>query len=263
MKIDKKEKGDIINNAVKIMNAANSIVHTLYEANTKSNDNIEKYDMEKIKSIIPEEINITDKTIVSRDTLTLSDIKYILNNNLVSELLLNKKVLIPNSNSETSVWTIIGINHDGTNNTIDLRSEISAIQPMIFDNSTSIYENSSIRKYLNEEFYNGFSEEVKSMIQTMKVKSNGKILEDKVKLLSMTELGLDDYNREFILKNEGNPYPVITHMLKNKENEYVNHMTRSRDLVDSWYVWRISDNGSIYVCNYGYARCAAPVIRIE
>ena len=84
--------------------------------------------------------------ILSKSIITLSDIKYILDNNLVSELLLNKKVLIPNSNSETDIWTIIGINHDGTNNTIDLRSEISAIQPMIFDNSTNIYENSTIRK---------------------------------------------------------------------------------------------------------------------
>ena len=200
--------------------------------------------------------------ILSKSIITLSDIKYILDNNLVSELLLNHMILIPNSNSETDIWTIIGVNHDNTENTIDLRSEISAIQPMIFDNSTSIYENSSIRKYLNEEFYNGFSEEVKSMMRIMEVASNGKILGDKVKLLSMTELGLSDFHKD-ICKNEGNPYPVITHMLKNKENEYVNHMTRSRDLVDSWYVWRISDNGSIYVCNYGYARCAAPVIRIE
>ena len=262
MKIDKKEKGNIIDNAVKIVNVANSIVQALYEVDTKSNDNIEKYDMEKIKSIVPEEINITDKIVINRDIFTLSDIKYILDNDLVSELLLNKKVCLPNYNSNTNIWRIIGINHDGTNNTIDLRSEISAIQPMIFDNSTSIYENSSIRKYLNEEFYNGFSEEVKSMMRIMEVSSNGKLLEDKVKLLSMSELGLDDYS-EFILKGEGDPYPIATHMVKNKENEYVNHMTRSRDLDDSGCIWQFYDNGYIDVDYCDFAGCVAPVIRIE
>ena len=113
----------------------------------------------------------------------------------------------------------------------------------------------------NNEFFNGFSEEAKSMIQTVEVNSNGKILGDKVKLLSMTELGLSDFHKD-IDKNEGNPYPVITHMLKNKENEYVNHMTRSRDLGSSRYIWRIDDDGIIDVGSYDCARCVAPVIRL-
>ena len=219
-------------------------------------------DLLKEVESVTKNISESDKIIISRDIFTLSDIRHIINNGLVSDLLLHHKVFIPNSESKTELWEIIGINHDGTNNTIDLRSSIAAIEDMYFDSKSNIYEDSSIRKYLNTDYYDSFSSEAKAMIQIMDVSSNGKILKDKVKLLSMTELGLDDYHSD-ILKGEGNPYTVTTHMLKDKEGKYRMYMTRSRGLDDSrCCIWRIDGIGHVGVNDYDYGRCAAPVIRL-
>ena len=218
-------------------------------------------DLLKEVESVTKNISESDKIIISRDIFTLSDIRHIINNGLVSDLLLHHKVFIPNSESKSKIWEIIGVNHDGTKNTIDLRSSIVAVEDMYFDDKSNIYEDSTIRRYLTDPCYNDFSSEAKDMIQVMDVSSNGKILKDKVKLLSMTELGLDDYHSD-ILKGEGNPYTVTTHMLKDTEGTYRMHMTRSRDLDYSRCVWRIGDGGSVDVNDYGCWRCAAPVIRL-
>ena len=215
---------------------------------------------EKIDSLILKDENHS-QIIDSLETLTINDIKYIINNKLVSNLLLGKKVIIPNDKSETNEWLIIGVNHDITNNTIDLRSNIAAITDKVFDNNSNIYESSYIRKLLNEEFLNGFSDDIKSMMQYMNVSSNGKTLSDKVKLLSMSELGLDDYSSN-IVKGEGTPYIIPTHMIKDKDGEYRTHMTRSRYTGDSNGIWLIDNYGWVGCSDYFYGRAAAPVIRL-
>ena len=174
---------------------------------------------------------------------------------------LGTEIVVPTKN-QIDTFKIIGINHDGTNNTIDLRSSIATIEDMYFDSKSNIYEDSSIRKYLNTDYYDSFSSEAKAMIQIMDVSSNGKILKDKVKLLSMTELGLEDYHND-ILKGEGNPYPVTTHMLKDIEDKYRMHMTRSRGLGNFRYIWYIGGSGCVGVNNCGCGRCVTPVIRIR
>lgn len=231
-------------------------ISMLYESDSENESKIS----EKIDSLILKDENHS-QIIDSLETLTINDIKYIINNKLVSNLLLGKKVIIPNDKSETNEWLIIGVNHDITNNTIDLRSNIAAITDKVFDNNSNIYESSYIRKLLNEEFLNGFSNDIKSMMQYMNVSSNGKTLSDKVKLLSMSELGLEDYSSD-IVKGEGIPYPYITHMIKDKDGEYRTHMTRSRYTSDSGDIWQVGCVVGVYCNCCGCDRAAAPVIRL-
>ena len=198
--------------------------------------------------------------IINAKTISIDDLCFIANKESDIMNIIFKNVSIPNDYCMIDEWRIIGINHDGTNNTIDLISDISAIEPMVFDNESNIYEDSSIRKYLNNDFYNGFDNNVKNMMKEMEVISNNKILKDKVKLLSMTELGLEDYDKN-ICKNEGNPYPVSIHMIKIKDNEYITHMTRSRG-PGSLGVWQIYYDGGIYIGGCKFGRDAAPVIRL-
>ena len=92
---------------------------------------------------------------------------------------LGTEIVVPTKN-QIDTFKIIGINHDGTNDTIDLRSSIAAIEDMYFDDKSNIYEDSNIRKYLNTDYYDEFDPIVKEYIQVMDVSSNGNIL--KIKL---------------------------------------------------------------------------------
>ena len=251
-----------------------------------SENHINKSTLRSLREIQNREIERikTDEYIRDKYLFKLSDIKRFIDKGLLSDNLINGRVYIPNSEYELSVWDIIGINHDGTTDTIDLRTSTIALENIYFDdsvNKSNIYEDSSIRRYLNDTFYNGFCPQAKDMIQTMDVSSNGKILKDKVKLLSMTELGMDDYYEDNLLKGEGNPYNITTHFF-NEDKFNAFHMTRSR-CTNSNHIWtfcgygHISDNGSNrtnllynfidhvddideYIDEYGC--CIVPVIRL-
>ena len=194
---------------------------------------------------------------------SLADIIYLIQNNAISDALLGKIITIPNA-GRCNLFKIIGVNYEGTSNTIDAQSIHNAIPEQYFDDSTNIYKDSSIRKYLNNEYLEGFCKLAKDLMVTMQVKSNGDVLNDKVKILSMTEMGMEEYINDRIVQNEGEEYPLYIHMLKDtvEDHDYIIHMTRSRDLGYGSGVWRIYSNGGVSYDGVDYERGAAPVIRL-
>lgn len=214
---------------------------------------------EKLSSFIVEKDEERD-FILSDDVLSVSELFWLIDNGHVSNLLLGKKVFIHNPLCESKNWVIIGVNHDGTENTVDLRAEVAALKVDQFGNS-NYYEDSTLDKAL-VKMSEGFPEPVKDRMQVMDVITNGSVIERKIKVLSMTELGLEDYS-DYIEKGEGNPYPFPTHMIKNKDGEYTYHVTRSRYTHNDIYVWDVGTLGNVYniACSCTYS--VVPTIRLS
>ena len=213
----------------------------------------------KLSSFIVEKDEERD-FILSDDVLSVSELFWLIDNGHVSNLLLGKKVSIHNPLCESKNWVIIGVNHDGTENTVDLRAEVAALKVDQFGNS-NYYEDNTLDKAL-VKMSEGFPEPVKYRIQVMDVMTNGSVIERKIKALSMTELGLEDYS-DYIEKGEGNPYPFPTHMIKNKDGEYTYHVTRSRNTNGSTYVWRVYPSGHVNGNPYSYTCSVVPAIRLS
>ena len=214
---------------------------------------------EKLSSFIIEKDEERD-FILSDDILSVSELFWLIDNGHISNLLLGKKVFIHNPLCESKNWVIIGVNHDGTENTVDLRAEVAVLKVDQFGNS-NFYEDSTLDKAL-VKMSEGFPEPVKDRIQVMDVMTNGSVIERKIKALSMTELGLEDYS-DYIEKGEGNPYPFPTHMIKNKDGEYTYHVTRSRYTNNSTYVWFVNTYGKVNNGTYSGTYSVVPAIRLS
>ena len=214
---------------------------------------------EKLSSFIVEKDEERD-FILSDDVLSVSELFWLIDNGHVSNLLLGKKVFIHNLLCESKNWVIIGVNHDGTKNTVDLRAEVAALKVDQFGDS-NYYEDSTLDKAL-VKMSEGFPEPVKDRMQVMDVMTNGSVIERKIKALSMTELGLEDYS-DYIEKGEGNPYPFPTHMIKDKDGEYTYHVTRSRGTGSSTYVWGVSSGGGVSASACSGTYSVVPAIRLS
>lgn len=214
---------------------------------------------EKLSSFIVEKDEERD-FILSDDVLSVSELFWLIDNGHISNLLLGKKVFIHNPLCESKNWVIIGVNHDGTENTVDLRAEVAALKVDQFGNS-NFYEDSTLDKAL-VKMSEGFSESVKDRMQVMDVMTNGSVIERKIKALSMTELGLEDYS-DYIKKGEGNPYPFPTHTIKNKDGEYTYHVTRSRYTFGSMNVWIVYSSGGVNYNPYSNTYSVVPAIRLS
>ena len=115
----------------------------------------------------------------------IDNVRQLLEQNRGSELL-GKKVVLKNvrTYTEDTVWKVIGFDHEGTKNTIDLqslfnlsnRNAASCISTQeLFDEKINFYEDSNIRKYLNETICNGFVRDVSKLLLPMNVVSNKSI----------------------------------------------------------------------------------------
>ena len=128
-------------------------------------------------------------------------------------------------------FQVVGKNIDGAD-TITLISK-DCVMMRKFDTDTQIYRESSIRKYLNEEFLHGL--EIADCIipvekKTLSDSQHARLVksEDYVWLPSRDELSLE----EMIAKNlyENNRYPLFTHSsdrIKKFEGEPVAYLTRT------------------------------------
>ena len=203
----------------------------------------------KTKKEIEDLINQDHHNFENNSVKSLEYIKYIINNGLVSKDLLGFKVSIPNPYLDSYLWEIIGINHDGTENTIDLRSCYS-LKVEYFDNASKYYKYSISRRFLNGKFYDKFDDQIKSMIMKMNVISNNEELEDYVKIISMTELGLDDFSSN--IDKEGNKY----------KGKYAPQSTRTRHDNSFADIWIIDADGSIETCYCQDANFISPIIRL-
>ena len=129
---------------------------------------------------------------------------------------------------------------------------------MMFDPESYIYGNSRIRKWLNSIYLDNFDKIVTRNMKVMEVASNGEILEDKVKILSCSELGITG---TYIRNDEGELYSELNSNPRDyNEDDFIeawrelgdwgSHYcvwTRSRYTTNSNYVWSVSSSGT---CNF-------------
>lgn len=179
----------------------------------------------------------------TKTRFTEDEVLYAVKNNLINNFKLNDILLL--NVKYNKEYRVIDKNHDGTKNTIDImanrciiitkRSINGNIDRLSFNkydtrlsNTINDYTSSSIREWLNTEFINRFNnKDVKDILKVMDVEyfdgNELKVLKDKVKLLSCTEMNyldmyvgmagyyaMDETNSESIKDYlEGEPYPVF------------------------------------------------------
>ena len=107
----------------------------------------------------------------------------------------------------------------------------------------------------------GFSTNVKNKLQTMSISSNGTILNDKIALLSFTEIngstGTTDTTHHIV---EGTRYPIFTDNVSRIRPGRNAWWTRSRYQYSyPWVVWTGGGLGKQYGADYGLS--IVPVIR--
>lgn len=130
---------------------------------------------------------------------------------------LGRSVYLSNSIAPNQEWVIAGVNHDNTSGTVDLISRYTLLQNTTTYSSTgtSYYDDSTLRKYLNDTIYNSFADKIKtamSQITTSYYRSNEwKTLQEHIKIPSLYELGFNDQNSTIrpYHQLEGNKYPIF------------------------------------------------------
>ena len=137
--------------------------------------------------------------------------------------------------------------------------------------SSQTYSSSIVRTTINN-MVSGFSSAVQSRLKTMAVVSNGSTLNDKVKILSLTEMGITTGNNH--PGTEGNTYSnyftsgrstVQTYadlIRYNSSGSAVNYWTRSRHASNASYVWITINSGFVNYNRYSDSYSLLPAIRI-
>ena len=176
-------------------------------------------------------------------------IKYIIDKGETSTFLRKKVILTNSADSTYTTWSIGDFNHDNTNDTCDLILD-NSIHNIIFG-SSRLYSSSNARAWLKGTYYNGFSTDIKNKLQTMSVVSNGNTLSDKVKLLSVTEVGAS-FTQALV---EGTKYPIFASSnianitrIRTGANDY--WWLRSRYTSGTNYVFLVYTDGSINSVSY-------------
>ena len=180
------------------------------------------------------------------------------------------------------LYRIIGINHDGSTNTVDLITE-DCVTSMSFGHSNRNYSDNGciVKNYVENTFYIAFSDDVKKHIKPMEVEyyyneSDGPIGTLKTntaycKLLSFNEIGygIDGPSKyEYAPDDkEGDVYPYFNNTsrnirIKKYKNNPVSWWLRSRYTNNSNYDGHIDMNGSTAYEGYNISRYVAPVIRL-
>ena len=181
---------------------------------------------------------------------------------------IGKNVTINNTVISTyKSWKIADFNHDSSGDTTDLIQN-NAIASYKFGNSQN-YSNCDARTYLINTYLPGFSTDIKNKIQIMNVSthhnSNGFItLNDKIKLLSMTEMAVTGASAYA----EGNQYPIFTSSGTSANTSRVRtgegagyNWTRSASSANYNNIWRVNSDGSLTADQYVNSRGLVPVIR--
>ena len=268
------ETKDLIDAAVERARTAVSSATTSVEvAETKASEARASYE-----AILAEESTLLN-TLLSKTSLTEEEFLKVVNAGKQSSLKLNTEITLPNNKGNSNVWLVAGKNHDNTSGTVDLISK-NLIQDSTIGayttnsgywGSSNAYTHSYIRQWLTSTFIMGFSTAVQKALKVMEVgtdlssNSNITILNDKVKLLSMIELGISKYNEPNLPSNygsEGETYPIfeagVGDTAKTKRIKYgstgsvaCKYWTRTRDtnLSGGVGVYTIYSNGNHTVYN--------------
>ena len=191
----------------------------------------------------------------TKTRFTEDEVLYAVKNNLTNNFKLNDILLLDVKYNKE--YRVIDKNHDGTKNTIDIMTNRCIIihkrsingNRLPFNkydtrvaNTINDYTSSTIREWLNTEFIDRFNnKDVKDILKVMDVEyfdgNELKVLKDKVKLLSCTEMnylnmyiGMAGYCDRDIdesikdhLESEGEPYPVF-------DRDYYGNNNSSREV---------------------------------
>lgn len=215
-------------------------------------------------------IYIGKKLDPTKITLTQEEFIAICNQGLQSMMTVGAIVTL--NNEKCSQYEVIDVNHDSTNGTVDLMAHTQVGQ-MRFDGSSQDYNVSEIRTWLNSNYHDLFDLEIRNLMQPMTVVTKGLTQQDKIKLLSWRELGLQ-YDSNFMDSTDGGEqYPVFTagayktavpdrwRAAGNYGNSSY-YWLRSRYIGDITVVWRVNSGGT---CDYGTvtnsSRGVLPVLR--
>ena len=170
-----------------------------------------------------------------------------------------------------SKWIIADVNHDSSQpNTYDLISVDLTSNTYTFG-SSQIYRDSTVRSWLNNNFYLGFSDAFKARMVNITYASNGSTYsDDKVTIPSFTEVNGNvpsDYSSYTVV--EGTKYPIfnagsssrIKYTFGTASTYY--WWTRSRNTGNSTNVWDVNTDGSMYNYYYHGSRRLAPLLRVQ
>lgn len=132
---------------------------------------------------------------------------------------------------------------------------ITPIHSMEFSKS-NFYMTSDVREWLNSDFIKLLPNKVISCLSKMEVESNKDILEDYVKIPSMTELGYSDI--DYPIVNEGSVYNLLNISLF--EDKFVwTRTSANHNNIDVLFINRFNVN-----CDSCFSKCLlTPIIRLR
>ena len=178
---------------------------------------------------------------------------------------IGKTVYLSNSAADCQEWRIADVNHDSTVGTVDLFPKFTIGSSVFRDTSSGnpkngeYYKSSTLRTWLNGDFYNGFTDEIKNAMKIQSFPSNYETLSDKVKCPSLNEVGCTASSKTYqkYIISEGVIYPIFgtgvlfpntLAVFMRTDGATVHYWTRSRHTAPgSWYV---DGQGCSY--NYSY-----------
>ena len=153
---------------------------------------------------------------------------------------IGKNVILSNSVvPDYTSWKIADFNHDSSGNTVDLIQN-NTIYNTAFSSSSQTYSSSTARSWLTGTYLPGFSTDVKNKLQTMTVTTDGGNTSDKIKLLSVTEVG--GSGTSYAPTGEGSQYPIFTASTGSTAN---NSRVRTGTGVNWWLRSRYTNNTSL------------------
>ena len=176
---------------------------------------------------------------------------------------LNKKITLSNTagSSSYTTWVIADFNHDNSGNTCDLIIN-NTMHSSAFG-SYKTYSSSTARSWLLNTYYPGFSTDVKNKLQTMRVASNGSTtFNDKVKLLSVTEVNGSTGTESLNYVTEGTQYPIFNdNSSRVRTGVNANWWLRSADTYGTYTVWCVTSSGNLATNSSGVTQGLLPCIR--
>lgn len=224
-------------------------------AETKANEARASYE-----TVLAEEVLV--ESLITKTSLSEVEFLKIVKFGRQSELNIGTIITLPNGRGTTNQWLVADVNHDDTTGTVDLvsrrliRDKTSEAYTTnnSYWGSSQLYADSTIRNWLTETYINGFSTAIQNVLKTMNVVVSDKngypaSTNDKIKLLSLVELGYDNIAVSGKPSSEeGTRYPIFNTFSDRIRYEATGDLgeywTRTRDTSASTYVFYIENDGS-------------------
>ena len=190
-----------------------------------------------------------------------------------NQALMHVGALITLSNQYCSTYEVIGVNHDNDADTIDIMAH-TQVGNQIFSDYSQVYSSSNVRTWINDTYFNAFSTNIKAATKTMEIITNYSTpLSDRVKLLSLTEIGTATDTDIYAPTGEGNLYTGV--FTPGAASAYITnrwraagsygdasyYWLRSRSTGSIDYVWYVHSSGLCSYSSYTYTYGVLPVLR--